>query len=72
MGLDSKALDARLELARTAAREAGQLTLQYFRSDRYVVERKDDDSPVTIADRQAEQLLRQRHRIRLSSRCHRR
>jgi histidinol phosphatase-like enzyme (inositol monophosphatase family) len=58
MALNSKALDARLELAIAAARRAGQLTLQYFRSDRYVVERKDDDSPVTIADRQAEQALR--------------
>ena len=60
MGLDGQALDARLELARTAAREAGQLTLQFFRSDRFVVERKDDDSPVTIADREAELLLRQK------------
>ena len=59
MVLDGQALNARLELARTAAREAGQLTLQFFRSDRFVVERKDDDSPVTIADREAELLLRQ-------------
>ncbi len=60
MGLDSRALTARLEVARSAAREAGQLTLQYFRSARYVVERKADDSPVTIADREAELLLRRR------------
>ncbi len=56
---DSHALDARLSLARQAAREAGRLTLNYFRSDRFSVERKDDDSPVTIADRQAEKLLRE-------------
>ncbi len=55
---DSSALDARLDLARQAAHDAGQLTLQYFRSDRFTVERKDDDSPVTIADREAEKLLR--------------
>lgn len=61
MGFTSQALAARLEVARTAAREAGHLTLQYFRSNRFVVERKDDDSPVTIADREAEALLR--HRI---------
>jgi histidinol-phosphatase len=50
----------RLELARLAAREAGQLTLRYFRSDTLAVELKQDQSPVTIADRQAEQLLRER------------
>lgn len=58
MGLDSDALTARLEVARSAARAAGQLTLRYFRSARFVVERKADDSPVTIADREAELLLR--------------
>lgn len=60
MGLDGQALNARLELARAAAREAGQLTLQFFRSDQFVVERKSDDSPVTIADREAELLLRKK------------
>lgn len=50
----------RLELAIRAAREAGELTLQYFRRDNLVVDRKDDDSPVTIADRKAEELLRER------------
>jgi histidinol phosphatase-like enzyme (inositol monophosphatase family) len=51
---------ARLELARRIAQEAGQLTLQYFRRDDLRVERKADDSPVTIADREAENLLRRR------------
>ena len=60
MSADSKELDVRLDLARKIAREAGQLTLRFFRGDQYVVERKDDDSPVTIADRQAEELLRKR------------
>ncbi len=53
-------LSARLELALAAAREAGQLTLEYFRRDDLVVERKGDDSPVTAADRRAEELLRGR------------
>ncbi|HEX3727678.1 MAG TPA: histidinol-phosphatase [Pirellulales bacterium] len=52
-------LQARLELARTAAREAGALTLSYFRSPALDVELKADHSPVTIADRRAEELLRQ-------------
>jgi histidinol phosphatase-like enzyme (inositol monophosphatase family) len=42
------------------AREAGQLTLDFFRTDRYRVERKADNSPVTAADRDAESLLRER------------
>jgi len=50
----------RLELAVEAAREAGQLTLDYFRRDDLQVERKGDDSPVTVADRQAEEHLRRR------------
>lgn len=60
MGLDDDALTARLELACSAAREAGQLTLQYFRSAHLDVELKADDSPVTVADREAELLLRRR------------
>jgi len=48
----------RYDLARQFAVQAGQLTLNYFQSDRYQVERKSDRSPVTIADREAEQLLR--------------
>ena len=53
-------LTPRFELALSAAREAGRLTLTYFQSDSLAVELKADDSPVTAADRQAEQLLRQR------------
>jgi histidinol-phosphatase len=51
---------ARLELALTAAREAGAITLKYFRESNYAVELKRDRSPVTIADREAEQHLRKR------------
>jgi histidinol phosphatase-like enzyme (inositol monophosphatase family) len=50
----------RLEIALSAGREAGRLTLQYFQQDNFEVERKSDASPVTIADRSAEQLLRER------------
>jgi len=51
---------SRLALALTAGKEAGQLTLRYFQQDNFQVERKSDSSPVTIADRSAEQLLRER------------
>src|SRR5690349_2214239 len=50
----------RLDLAITAGKDAGRLTLQYFQQDNYQIERKSDRSPVTIADRAAEELLRQR------------
>lgn len=53
-------LTSRLELALAAAREAGAITLKYFRESNYAVELKQDRSPVTIADREAEQHLRQR------------
>jgi histidinol-phosphatase len=47
----------RYELAVEAARKAGQLALRYFDSD-LAVEWKQDHSPVTVADREAEALLR--------------
>lgn len=53
-------LTGRLELAVSAAREAGQSTLDHFRSDSLTVEIKSDRSPVTVADRGAEELLRSR------------
>ena len=52
--------DTRLDLAKTIAVEAGRHTLRYFQQENFVVERKFDDSPVTVADREAEQLLRDR------------
>jgi len=55
-----KAVSERLELAVAIAKEAGDLTLRYFRRDDLQVERKSDNSPVTIADRGAEELLRKR------------
>jgi histidinol phosphatase-like enzyme (inositol monophosphatase family) len=56
----SDPLSSRLAWALAIAQEAGRLTLQYFQTDRFTVERKADDSPVTLADRNAEQLLRNR------------
>ncbi|MCO8120183.1 histidinol-phosphatase [Stieleria sp. TO1_6] len=40
------------------ARAAGQHTLQYFGAGDLHVDAKSDDSPVTVADREAEQLVR--------------
>ena len=57
---EASALNDRLELALAAAREAGEITLRYFRRDDLQVDRKGDDSPVTVADREAETLLRLR------------
>jgi len=50
---------ARLNLARAVAIEAGEITLKYFRRS-VEVERKSDDSPVTVADRESEQHIRRR------------
>jgi len=50
----------RLQLAVEMAREAGNITLEYFRREDLEVQRKGDDSPVTIADRHAEEHLRRR------------
>jgi histidinol-phosphatase len=53
-------LQPRLALAVQAAHEAGRVTLEYFRRDDLDVELKCDDTPVTAADRRAEEHLRQR------------
>ncbi len=47
----------RYEVAVVAAQKAGQLALRYFAGE-LAVEQKADLSPVTVADREAEQLLR--------------
>lgn len=52
--------DNRLEFAVEIARQAGDQTLKLFRSDQLDLDRKSDGSPVTAADRAAEELLRQR------------
>lgn len=52
--------DGRLTAALELVQLAGDSTLEYFQTDRFAVERKGDDSPVTVADRGAEQLVRSR------------
>ena len=54
-------IEERMNLAVVAAREAGWIALEHFGADDLCVERKADDSPVTVADRRAEEHLR--HRI---------
>ena len=53
-------LASRLALALEAAREAGKITLEYFRREDLQVDLKTDDTPVTVADRRAEEHLRNR------------
>ncbi|MCZ6596437.1 MAG: inositol monophosphatase family protein [Planctomycetota bacterium] len=52
-------LERRLDFAVDIARDAGALTLRYFRSPELEVETKPDGTCVTVADRQAERLLRE-------------
>lgn len=52
------ALEGRLAKAIELAKLAGDSTLELFQTDRVEVERKSDDSPVTQADKRAEQLIR--------------
>lgn len=59
MSTNPAEINARLELALAIGKEAGRLTVDYFHQ-RVAAERKSDDSPVTIADREAELLLRRR------------
>ena len=49
-----------LDFAAQAAYEAGRLTLGYFRTEASRPEFKDDETPVTVADREAEKLIRAR------------
>ena len=60
MNLNERELQRRLDAAIAWAREAGELILGYYQSDGLKVDRKSDASPVTIADRDAESLLRDR------------
>lgn len=51
-------LETALETARQAAAAADEIAMRHFGS-RLEIERKADDSPVTVADRQAEQAIRE-------------
>jgi len=53
-----------LEEAVELARQAGELTLSYFRSVGLAVDWKEDGTPVTQADRQAERLIREELEVR--------
>ena len=53
----SESLSALRDFAAELAWQAGKLTLRYFQTD-ITPERKADDTPVTIADREAERLMR--------------
>jgi len=48
-----------LDTAMTIARAGGALTLEHFRSSDLAVDRKADGTPVTVADRGAERLMRE-------------
>lgn len=50
--------ETRLALAKTIAKSAGKLTLDYFQSNRVDVMKKGDGSPLTIADQESEKHLR--------------
>jgi histidinol phosphatase-like enzyme (inositol monophosphatase family) len=57
--MDPDAVNARLDLAREAARRAGDAALAYFRGGQGIAhEDKADGTPVTEADRRAEQIVR--------------
>lgn len=51
-------LAQRFDFALDLAREAGSVTLAYFQTDRFSVERKGDGTPVTLADRDCERVIR--------------
>jgi histidinol phosphatase-like enzyme (inositol monophosphatase family) len=52
-------ISRRLEFAVDAARRASELILRYYQNPDLAIELKSDESPVTAADRGAEQLLRE-------------
>lgn len=56
--MDDHAILSRLEVANRIAQSAGKITLKYFQTDRFSVDFKGDGSPLTVADREAEQHLR--------------
>jgi histidinol-phosphatase len=57
--MDAQDLEAVRDFAVDVAKQAGELTLKHFHSDAGY-EMKADKTPVTIADRQSEELLRRR------------
>ena len=60
MALSADQLQERLDFALAAAREASAFILGYYQAEDLTVDAKRDASPVTAADRGAEELLRRR------------
>lgn len=60
MGLNKREFMERLKYGVEIVKEAGRLTLTYFNNPKLKIDWKKDDTPVTEADRGAEQLLRDR------------
>jgi histidinol-phosphatase len=58
MPAESVDLDRALELAREAAARAGAIAMQHFHQP-LEIETKEDDSPVTVADRECERVIRE-------------
>ena len=58
-GASIEALEGYRSFAEALAIEAGEVTLSYFRTG-VAVDRKSDDTPVTVADRETEKLIRSR------------
>lgn len=56
--MDLKKLESRLEFAVQLAEQAGAQNMEYFRSSHLAVELKDNGTPVSEADRAAEQMVR--------------
>lgn len=59
MSVNTSDLQARLQFALDVAKQASEFILSYYQSSSLAVERKRDTSPVTEADRGAEQLIRE-------------
>ncbi len=57
--LNVKELKSLLSFAESVAMGAGRVTLEYFQKE-FEIDRKKDDTPVTIADRMAEEYVRAR------------
>ncbi len=51
-------VNERLELANRIVKQSGDIILAYFQTDQFVLQKKTDNSPLTIADQETEQFLR--------------
>ncbi len=56
--MEGQSLQSFLDFARQTAWEAGQITLEYYQTERAAAEYKEDDTPVTLADKRAEEHIR--------------